>query len=142
MSLIPILIDRLDDPGTPFRVVEGAAGLAAIEKRRSRTPAAFVMVAEEVSAANERVNGPVLQRLETDVAVVLVLENLGDPRGGGAAQDIEALKGFVRQKLIGFQPDGVAEPMEHVSGELLKVRGGAVWAEERFSAVRYLEEQG
>ncbi|GGB55066.1 hypothetical protein GCM10011316_28940 [Roseibium aquae] len=140
MSLVEVIIGRLDDAGTPFRVVGGAAGLAVLEQRRTRTPAAFVMVAEEASGANERMTGPVLQRLETDIAVVLVLENLGDPRGGTVADDIEALKAFVRARLIGFRPDSAAEPMEHVSGELLKVRGGAVWAEERFSCARFLEE--
>lgn len=139
MNLVQMIIGRLDDPGTPFRVVGGAAGLAALEQRRTRTPAAFVMVAEEASGANERMTGPVLQRLEADIAVVLVLENLGDPRGQAAAEDIEALKAFVRGKLIGFQPDAAVDPMEHVSGELLKVRGGAVWAEERFSCATYLE---
>jgi len=141
MSLVAAVIDRLKAAGTPFKAVSGAAEFAAIEKRRLGTPAAFVMVAEEAAGDNERINGTVLQRLEIDLAVVIVADNLGDARGGAAADDIDALKGFVRAQLIGFAPEAAEEPLTHLSGRLLKARSGTIWFEDLFAVASYLEEQ-
>lgn len=141
MSLVQEIITRLKPVETPFKAVSGTADFALIEKHRLGSPAAFVMVAEEVAGDNERINGKVLQRLETDVAVVIVADNLGDARGGAAADDIEDLKTFVRSRLIGFEPADSEEPLTHISGKLLKARSGTVWFEDLFAATSYLEEQ-
>ncbi|MEP0235538.1 hypothetical protein [Roseibium sp.] len=141
MSLVPEIIARLKPVETPFKAVSGAADFALVEKRRLGSPAAFVMVAEEVAGDNERINGTVLQRLETDVAVVIVADNVSDARGGATADDIEDLKSFVRTQLIGFEPEAAEEPLTHISGKLLKARGGTVWFEDLYAAASYLEEQ-
>ncbi|RVA07641.1 hypothetical protein EN932_27085 [Mesorhizobium sp. M7A.F.Ca.US.002.01.1.1] len=47
----------------------------------------------------------------------------------------------MRGRLIGFVTPGSADPIEHVSGELLKTKNGTVWWEEVFGAASYLEEQ-
>ncbi|WP_153769230.1 hypothetical protein [Labrenzia sp. CE80] len=141
MSLVRDIIARLKEPQTLFKAVCGAAEFSVIEKRRSAAPAAYVMVADEASGENERATGRILQRLETDIAVVIVTDNLSDARMGQAAEDIEALKAFVRSRLIGFEPSDAAEPVTHISGDLIKAHGGAVWFEDRYSVPTYLEEQ-
>ena len=135
------IIARLEEDGTPFAMIEGAARLADVDDRPNATPACFVVTIEEASAENERATGPVLQRMEADIAVVIITNNLTDRNMGQAATDIEELKAWVRGKLLGFVPDGADEPMEHVSGELVKARGGTVWFEDRFGVATYLEEQ-
>ncbi|MBO0346041.1 hypothetical protein J0X15_12480 [Roseibium sp. CAU 1637] len=141
MTLVRDIIARLLELQTVFKTVGGAADFSLIEKRRSGTPAAYVMVADEASGENERVTGRILQRLETDIAVVIVTDNLSGARMGQAADDIEGLKAFVRARLIGFEPSDAAEPVSHISGDLIKAHGGAVWFEDRYSVPTYLEEQ-
>ncbi|WFE92303.1 hypothetical protein K1718_13340 [Roseibium porphyridii] len=140
MSLVSDIIARLNDGQTVFQTVAGAVELSLIEKRRLASPAAYVLTAEEGSRDNERINGKVLQRLESDIAVVIVSDNLADPLGASAGLDIEDLKSFVRGRLIGFEPASGVEPITHVSGEIVKASGGAVWFEDRFSAPSYLEQ--
>lgn len=140
MSLVSEIIERLKDGQTVFQTVAGAVEFSFLEKRRLASPGAYVLSAEEGSFENERMTGPVLQRLETDIAVVIVVDNLAGTHGEAAAGDIERLKAFVRGRLIGFEPPSGSDPMTHVSGELIKASGGAVWFEDRFSAPSYLEQ--
>ena len=87
--------------------------------------------------------GPVLQRTEADVAVIIVTRNVSDGTGGAAADDIESLKSAVRGALIGWSPaSGDADPVEHVSGNLLKAKNGSVWHRELFAAAYLTMEQG
>lgn len=125
-----------------FRIVGGAADFASIADAPHATPAAYVFVEEEVSAENETMTGPVLQRMESDIAVVIITRNLSDAKGGAAAADIETLKTTVRNKLIGFVPTATQDgtPVTHIAGALLKARGGFVWHRELFGVVSYLTE--
>lgn len=135
---------RLKDMDPPlFRIVEGAAAFAALVGEPKATPAAYVLTEEEVSSDNLRMTGPVLQRTEGDIAVIIVTRNVADSTGGAAADDIEVLKEAVRRRVIGFiptsSPDG--EPVIHISGNLLKARSGSVWQRELFGTAHYQEEQ-
>ena len=140
MSAIADIKNRLLGAGTPFAAVEGAANFAGIENHSHGTPAAFILSPEDVSGDNERMTGNILQRNEGDIAIIIVLENLGDIAMGDAANDLDDIKAFVRKQLLGFEPAGSDEPMEHISGKLLKANGGTVWHEELFSLVTYLEQ--
>lgn len=143
MSLVASFQARLSGAGSLFRQVAGAAEFAALDKVAKASPAAFVMIREEASGENERLNGPVFQRMETDVAVLIRVANLAGTPGSvpGGVTDIEVLKAHVRGKLVGFVPEGCDEPVTHISGELVKAAGGEVWWEELYSAPNYIEEQ-
>lgn len=142
MSMVSEIIARLS-PGSgadAFALVEGAAEFAAIDSVPTAMPAAYVMTLREASDANSRATGRVLQRLETDIAVVIITSNLSDVPGSAVSADIEDLKDWVRGRLVGFEADSSADPIEHVSGELLKTKNGTVWWEEVFGAASYLTE--
>lgn len=139
MSLVASFQARLSEAGSLFRQVAGAAEFAALEKIAKASPSVFVMIREEASGENERLNGPVFQRMETDVAVLIRVANLAGTAGG--ITDIEALKAHARGKLVGFVPAGCDEPVTHISGELVKAAGGEVWWEDLYSAPQYIEEQ-
>lgn len=141
MSVVADIIARLLESPTEFRIVEGVADFSAIETRKPPTPAAFVLVPEEAASENTRATGPILQRIETDIDVIIVDENLTSARMGEAAGDLETLKAFVRSRLIGFEPTSSAEPMEFVSGKLLKARSGTVWHADTYALSTYFEEQ-
>lgn len=143
MSLVSDVIARLQaiDPAV-FAIVEGAIGFAALKGVPAALPAAYVFVKEEASAPSERMTGPVLQRVETDLAVLIVAGNVSDAHGAAAAGDLEALKAAVRGALVGYVPDAThGEPLQHVSGQLVQFKGGTAWHEDLYSAVTYLEEQ-
>lgn len=129
---------RLNISGTPFALVEGANELAGVIDRPPNTPAAYVFISGETSAANERINGPVLQRMSTDISVVIITENSGSPED--VARDIEQLKKFGRNQLLGFTPTE-ADPLEHIVGKIQQVKDGMVWFEDVFGTAIYLEEQ-
>ncbi len=141
MSTISEIKDRLRGDGTPFCLVSGATALAQVKDRPdSLLPVAYVLSAREVSAANTRATGRVLQRMERDIMVVIVAEDLGDPTGDVVQDPLEALKAWVRARLIGFMPTDMQDPMTHVSGEVVQATGGTVWFEDIYSAPLYLKE--
>ncbi|MFC5445476.1 phage tail terminator protein [Rhizobium halophytocola] len=138
--MIQAMIDKLLESGTPFRMVGGAGDLANVKDRPTTSPAAFVYVAADQSLPNERATGRVLQRSEIEIGVVIVASNLSATNNAAAAADIEALKAYVRAQLIGFQPGGDTEPLEHHAGELQQAIGGTVWFEDIYRTATYLQE--
>ncbi|MBW8322420.1 MAG: hypothetical protein K0M49_16760 [Arenimonas sp.] len=140
--MIKSIVDRLLEAGTPFRIVGGAGALSSVKDRPPAVPAAYVYLAVENSAPNERATGPVVQRMSGDISVVIVTENLSGSDDWAAADEIENLKAFVRERLIGFVvTGGDCDPLEHVSGELQQAVAGMIWFEDTFATARYLEEQ-
>lgn len=137
--IIEAIIAKLLETGTPFSIVEGANELAEVKERPKATPAAFVYVASEASAANQRMTGKILQRSAMDVAVLIITENLAGKTD--AARDIETLKSFVRGRLLGFVPDPAGEPIEHVEGKIVSAKDRMVWFEDVFGTAHFLEEQ-
>ncbi|MCF1485026.1 hypothetical protein FS800_23135 [Agrobacterium vitis] len=132
------VMDRLKQTETPFVLVEGANELAQVTDRPTNTPAAYVFVSGEASGENQRVTGPMLQRMSMDISVVIVTENAAGAEN--AARDIETLKAWVRGKLLGFTPTE-AEPLEHITGKLQQARDGMVWFEDVFGTAVFQEEK-
>ncbi|SIR43207.1 hypothetical protein SAMN05880590_13211 [Rhizobium sp. RU35A] len=131
--------NALKSAGTPFVLVEGANELAQVKDRPPAVPAAYVFINSEASSENQRLTGPVLQRMQVDVSVVIITENAGGAEE--ASRDIETLKAWTRQALLGFQPADTADPFEHISGQIQKARDGMVWFEDVFGTATYLESQ-
>ncbi|MVA79875.1 hypothetical protein GOZ89_10660 [Agrobacterium vitis] len=132
------VMDRLKQTGTPFVLVEGANELAQVTDRPTNTPAVYVFVSGEASGENQRITGPMLQRMSMDISVVIVTENAAGAEN--AARDIETLKAWVRGKLLGFTPTE-AEPLEHITGKLQQARDSMVWFEDVFGTAVYQEEK-
>jgi hypothetical protein len=140
VSTIPELKALLLGEGTPFAIVKGALSLAAVKDRPDALPAAFVLAAKEVSQDNQRATGSVLQRSERDIMVVIVLEDLGDADGDATIDPLEDVKKWVRDRLIGFVPTDMQEPITHVDGEIVEARAGCAWFQDTFSAPVYIKE--
>ncbi|WP_264047484.1 phage tail terminator protein [Methylobacterium flocculans] len=139
--MVAQIIQRLQGaPSSPFALVEGAAQLASLGTGApNATPAAYVYVTEEAASENERMNGPPLQRMEIDVTVLLVVENVSDGQGAAAAADVEAVKSFARAALLGWQPPAADDVITIVGGRLVRAKDGLVWWELMFAAATYLE---
>jgi hypothetical protein len=143
MSAVGEIKARLLQAPTLFTAVLGATSLAQIKdngKPEAAAPVAFVLTSKEASAENTRATGSVLQRAERDIMVAIYAEHLGDRLGGDVDDDLEALKAFVRGRLIGWQTTDMDEAITHVGGEVVEARGGGVWFEDTFSAPTYIEE--
>lgn len=141
MSTVSEIKLRLLEDGTPFTMVRGATSLAKVKDRPDAVlPVAYVLVAKEASAANDRATGKSLQRQERDVMVVIVCEDVSDADGDATADELETIKAWVRSKLIGFRPTDMKEKITHVAGEVVEAIAACVWFEDTFSAPTYLEE--
>lgn len=142
MSTIPEIKARLLAAPTLFTMVRGATSLAQVKDRPDAVlPVAYVLSAREVSGDNTRMTGNILQLQERDVMVVIVAEDLGDADGDTVIDPLEALKSFVRGRLIGFKPTDMVTPITHVGGEVVQAVAGTVWFEDTYSAPIYLKEQ-
>jgi hypothetical protein len=141
MSIVSEVIARLQSGADPkFRIVAGAAEFSMLTKVPPALPAAYVMTLREVSGENDRMTGPTLQRMESDIGIAIAAGNRSDARGAAAMEGIEELKAWVRGRLIGFVPECAADPFEHVTGELLDAGNGVVWWQDTFGTASYLEE--
>ncbi|MBP0439436.1 phage tail terminator protein [Tianweitania sediminis] len=142
-SLVDVVIARLrDTSGSPFRLVEPIAELAALKDGPNTTPAAFVVILEEVAGESERLTGPVLQPVEVDLGVYIVTSNVSDATGGAAAGEIDSLKAWVRQQMIGFAPNAEhGEPFTLIAGKLVRAAKGSVWWGETYGVTTWLEQQ-
>ena len=137
--MIAAIRDRLLEPGTPFALVAGAVALAQVKDRPPALPAAYVMPVRAASEPNSRMASPMLQRTATDVAVIIIFEQLAAPLGDPAADLLEELVTWVRGRLLGLTGADF-EPLEHVSGEMIQARGGTVWWEETWGTAHYQEQ--
>lgn len=143
MSTISEIKAKLLETGTPFAAVSGATALAAVKDRPTGTlPQAFVLTAKEAAGENERATGPVRQRVERDILVVLVCEDLGDADGDRANDQIETLTAWTKTKLVGFTPTDMRLPVTYVGGEIVETHAGCAWFEQTFAAPIYLTQGG
>lgn len=136
--IVAEVIERLRaQVGSPFALVEGAAELAILGNAQPNAlPAAYVYTAEEAAEPNERI-GAVLQRVEVDIAVVVIAGNVSDATGAAAASDVESLKRFVRSALVGWEPEVADDIITNVGARIVRVRDGAVWCEMTFATALY-----
>ncbi|PZR89642.1 MAG: hypothetical protein DI537_20570 [Stutzerimonas stutzeri] len=130
---------RLLVAGTPFALVEGTLALSQVKDRPAAMPAAYVFPVRSASAANQRATGGVLQETGEDFGVIIIFENLSAPVSDPATDELEQLYGWVRKQLVGFVIDGDHDPIEHISGELVRAVGGIVWWKEEFGTAHLLE---
>ena len=138
--MISSIISRLLETGTPFRICGGAGDLADVKDQPPALPAAYVYLARERSEPSDRIES-VFQRTACDIGVVIVTSNLSMANNAAAAGEVDALKIYVRRQLLGFLPDGAADPLEHVEGELQQALAGTVWFEDVFSTAHYQESE-
>lgn len=134
--MIPSILARLMETGTPFRIYGGAGELADVKDRPAQAPAVYAYVSGDNSGQNERING-LLQRTEALISIVLVTSNLSQQNNAAATADIEQLKKYVRRKLLGFLPADAADPLTHVEGEIQQALSGTVWFEDVFATAYY-----
>lgn len=116
-----------------LKLVEGVASFqAAYENAPPATPAAYVVLAEEVPGPNPW-SGEVLQQTRIVAGVCFTLANVADPRGAAAAHDLKALRLAVKNSLLGWSPATGYDPLERGRCHLLGFRpGGLMWWQDTY----------
>lgn len=132
-------IARLVASAPTLKLVEGAAEYAALKANPpdSRRPAAFVVPLSEVAGPNVLVNA-VRQRVAAQLGVVFAVGSLRDPRGEQARLDLEAVRAEARTALLGWAPTASHDPFEFLRGDLVDLRDGVVWWQDRYSSAFYI----
>lgn len=136
--MISEICNLLLAPGTPFALVDGVVAMAQLTDRPPAMPAAYVLALGSASSENQYATG-FLQHTAEDVGVVIIFENLSTPLGDPGTDELEALLKWVRGQLAGAVIDDDFDALEHISGDLVKARGGVVWWQERFGTSHDLE---
>ena len=120
--------------------VRGAADLAGAEDSHQRDTI-YVMYAAADAEANRRSQG-VLQRVPTEIAVVLAARNRRDGRGQHLVTELESLRDQVRGVLLGWMPPGADGPVVYRRGQLMRLTDAAVWWQETYQAAVWIESNG
>jgi hypothetical protein len=118
---IKLVIDRLRAEVPELQSVEGVAEYGAVTSLRDfRSPSAFALLVRERADGEDPKPGRGTQRLLVTFAVVLVVSNYRDTRGGEVVDEIKPLLGKTRAALMGWQP-GVpgARPCRFIQGDVL-----------------------
>lgn len=116
-----------------LRHVGGAANFAqATEANPRATPAAFVFTtAESADGGGLTADASALYRVE--IALVIVVRDVGDPTGAAATDDIEGLRGQVFDVLLGQRPDAQHTEAQFIGGAVLAVRDHHYWWQDTWS---------
>lgn len=113
-----------------FRVVGGAAELAAAVDGQMAAPAVYVVPGGHTAERNTMA-GAVSQRLTETIDVFVVAKNVtGAGKGAGAVADVRGLVLELRAALHGWSPDPVIDLFELAGGRRESFTPGAmVWRE-------------
>lgn len=109
--------------------VEEAAELAALVRDGAlpqRSPAAFVLPLGLDGREPGSVAGLFRQNVDETIAVVLVLQALGDPKAQRALTELATLIDQVVNAVCGFQPAGAIAPLQLRRGRLVSVSAGTI----------------
>ena len=145
MSIPSECLARLNDPvlgQAKFRMLGRATNLAALKGVPPKAlPAGFLFMDDEEGEVNERGTGPVLQRAEGFVTLLIIADDKSDARGVAVDDLLEELKWEARRRLVGFQPASGKGPLTFRSGTTVDFAAGVVWWEERYAVDFYIEEE-
>lgn len=136
MDMAPI-IARVKDQVPAFKIVGGAAGIAAAAKALAAAPAAFV-VEETDSAGDNNIANDVHQRVTVNLGVFLAVPNAQDSSGEAGGGALEILRLALRAALLGWSPAAGIDPITYVSGVLFRFEPGLLWWRENWRTAHYI----
>ena len=118
------IVEQLEKDITDIDVHD-SIDLAAAERTQQRDTL-YVLPGDISGGDNENDDGGVLQRLAVSVLVLIAVVNRRT-RGAGAVYDVGRRERQVRRALVGFTPDGMADPLSYGRGALVGFFDGVAW---------------
>lgn len=110
---VAAVVERLTTSPSPLKLLGGCADLkTALRQKPAATPACFVVIEEHAEPADRgSATGVLKQRCHVAVQLVLFVRNAAGPSGAKAAEEMDAVLGWTRQRLLNWTPDPAAFPL-------------------------------
>lgn len=125
VDLVAATVTRLKAEIGALKTVGRAADLARLIGAKAlpaahSVPAAYVIEPADTAGANSVAAGLLVRQLVTvRLVVVLALYKANDPTGAAALEQLETLKPQLMAALVGWQPGGDLDALEHERRRLL-----------------------
>lgn len=132
------VIERLQAEVSLLKNVAGAAELARAAEDLKQNPSAFVLPGAERATGSVTGTSVVSQQNTTRFGVVIAVQNLRDPRGDKAQEDLRTLRTAIMAALHGWQPDSDFDPIEFGGGRLLQLNDQVLWWQDDFLTTNLL----
>lgn len=137
--MIAEIIAKLETDKTTLglKLVAGAAQFQlAADTNPTATPAAYVLPMAE-TPGDRQFSGNDIQKFDVSAAVVLVLKNVADPKGGAVLDDLQALRDKVKTALLGWVPLVGYASLSRGRANLLAFRDGHLWWQDTYHSSFY-----
>ena len=135
---LAIIIDRLKNRLTGFKMIGGAADLDAIGSGVVPKPSCYVVPASESAEDIDLVGGVFEQRITVGFSVILASANQRDATGHAALHGLDPLRRQIKSALNGWTPQHeTGEPVCFTSGALLRFDDGLLWWGDDYRVVTY-----
>jgi hypothetical protein len=139
MNIEPWLVRlKASCPSVQNRVF-AAVELANTEPAALQTPCVFVVPLSETASNKSTVSG---QPVTVQVAIVSVVKNVSDARGGAAYNALDAVRLEVKAALTGFHDAGMVSRAVYLGGSLNYFDDLIVSWVDRFEFAYFLENTG
>lgn len=86
-------------------------------------PRAFVIEPDDAAGGDAMATGLLRQEVKVRLTVVLALYHANDPTGAASLEELETLKPQLMAALIGFEPGGEYQPLQHQRRGLVSAVG-------------------
>lgn len=139
MTLRLQLEQRIQRLCPEFREVAGASGLDAILTNPVVAPGCYLFREAEDDKLSEFM--PVRQLETVTIGIVVITNNVRGKRGADSSDDSEALCALIRQKLLGWMPEGYVTQMQKRGGRLIGFKDGYMRWLDRYSCNRYIQQE-
>ena len=135
-----------DQAMPPLQRVDGAAGFAALTGAGARLPAPHQLPAAYVipirtSGEGQRLVGATNQRLTHRFAVVIATGHAGETSGETASRTAQQVEAELRDRLVGWTPDGCANAVLYRLGAMTAFEGGRAWWTAEFETQQTLSKR-
>jgi hypothetical protein len=115
-----------------------ALDLASAKEGAIQFPAVFVVELGDDAGDNERASGRVIQRVESQIGVVIAMQDIGRLRGERGQDALEDLRAAIRAALLAWEPEAGAEPMIFAQGRLLEWNEFSLWWQDAYLTATYI----
>ena len=128
-NLRPLIEARIRSQIPEFKDIAGAADLANVMSGRLSDSGCYIFQ-ERVTVTESDLVGATMQRLAVSFALLIVVRNVKDVRGGDAADASFLLQDLIKSALLGWAPDASTDPLEYSGGALVSFANGFfIWKE-------------
>lgn len=133
-----LVVQRIKTQAGFIKRVSGAAEIAAASDDLKQVPAAFVVPNSERPTGSSVGTSVVSQSNMVRFGVVMAVQNLRDPSGEKAQEDLLTVREAIMNALHGWQPSEDFDPIEFGGGRLLSLTDQVLWWQDDFLTSHFI----